>query len=289
MKIFKKVIRLLIEEVCSLSLLIKYKLTGEKYIRVKYFKAVKNWGDILNVYLIENVTGMKVLHHPLGYKPHLLGIGSVIASANSKSVIWGSGLMYEKQTPKSIPLSIHSVRGPKTKDRLESLGINVPEVYGDPCVILKKYFNPKNIEKKYKLGVIPHYVDKDNENLDVLLSHEDVKFIDIQQEIEPFLVELLECENIASSSLHGMIASDTYNIPNCRLIFGDGVVGGSFKFDDYHLGIGVSEYNVIDMNIADVSDIDGIISKCTLKNIPYEVVEKIATAAGDIELITKAK
>ena len=287
MKIIKKIVRLLIEEICSLIILLKYKITGVKYVRVKYFKAVKNWGDILNVYLIENVSGMKVLHHPLGYKPHLLGIGSVIASANSKSIIWGSGLMYETQSPKSVPLEIHSVRGPKTRNKLEALGINVPEVYGDPCVILKKYFNPKNIDKKYTLGVIPHYVDKNDERLTTLAKRSDVKIIDIQQEIESFILELLECENIASSSLHGMIAADTYNIPNCRLVFSDGVVGGSFKFDDYHLGIGHDEYSVVNMNAADIPNLDYIVNECKLKSVPDEVVLNIIAAASKIDLISK--
>lgn len=91
--------------------------------------------------------------------------------------------------------------------------------------------------KKFKYGLIPHHVDKNNSNLKKWLERDDVLFIDIQQDIEPFIDQLLSCEKIISSSLHGLIASDSYSIPNIHVIFSDKLLGGQFKFDDYALGI----------------------------------------------------
>ncbi len=277
--VISKVFRLLAEFFHSKLNELKH---GKNFIRVKYFKHVKNWGDELNVYLIEKVTNMKVVHHPLGQNKHLLGIGSVIGSANRNSIIWGSGLIRETQEPKNRPLKICSVRGPKTRKILLDRGIDCPEIYGDPCLVLKKFYNPNGVIKKYKLGVVPHYVDKNNPIVSLLSKSELVSIIDIQQDIEPFIDRILECESIISSSLHGMIAADTYGIPNAKLELSDKVAGGAFKFDDYHLGIGVIDYPIISADILSAlikdGNIDKIVEMCLFKSISDEQVNKILSA-----------
>jgi pyruvyltransferase len=65
--------------------------------------------------------------------------------------------------------------------------------------------------------------------------------IRITQDVETFIDEILECEFIASSSLHGLIASDSYGIPNVRLKISDQIIGGDFKFEDYYEGVSISK------------------------------------------------
>ena len=59
------------------------------------------------------------------------------------------------------------------------------------------------------------------------------QIIDVCSGTEKFVDEILECENIISSSLHGLIAADAYGIPNARVNVSNKLIGGDFKFKDY--------------------------------------------------------
>ena len=97
------------------------------------------------------------------------------------------------------------------------------------------------VKKKYKIGIIPHYVDLQNplvenfvkDNNDVLLIN--MKNYGNWHEIPD---KINECDLILSSSLHGLIISDSYNIPNVWISFSDGLIGGGkFKFLDYFASV----------------------------------------------------
>ena len=251
MKALKKFIRNL--EYSLKSILLK------DYLAVDYAVKRNNFGDILNKYLIESITNKKILRVSSFYydKKHLLAIGSILNRATSKSIIWGAGFIEENSKTLGTPYEVLAVRGPKTRQRLIELGISCPEVYGDPALLIPEYYNPK-IETQYKLGIIPHYVDKDHISL---ASLEDISIlvIDICNP-NPLKVidQLLSCKNIASSSLHGLIVSDAYGIPNVRVKFSEKITGGDFKFEDYYLSINqeITEPIRIENNL----DINAVIS-----------------------------
>src|SRR5690606_5814540 len=57
--------------------------------------------------------------------------------------------------------------------------------------------------------------------------------LDIESPIEELVDRVCECEVIASSSLHGLIVADAYEIPRVWLKLSDNILGGEFKFLDY--------------------------------------------------------
>ena len=78
--------------------------------------------------------------------------------------------------------------------------IQCPEVYGDPALLYPRFYNP-SIQKKYKYGIVPHYVDWDNEIIEKFKNREDegIKVINILNEnVNQFVDEVLECEIILS-------------------------------------------------------------------------------------------
>lgn len=228
----------------------------KKSIPVDYSAQQNNFGDILNPIIVEYVSGLKVKKVASKYytKRYLMAIGSILHRANKKALVWGSGFIKENSMIHDTPNNILAVRGPKTRNRLLELGIKCPEIYGDPALLISDYYKPK-IGKKYKLGIIPHYIDKKSTYLNNFTRSEDISIIDVQNS-NPLLVinKILECECIASSSLHGMIVSDSYNIPNVWIKITDGITGSSFKFHDYFLTTNRDQYEPIQLNHSTTTD-----------------------------------
>lgn len=207
-------------------------------------KVVKknNFGDDLNIWLLYSLSGAKVLNHKYlaQNKPFVLPIGSIINMAcKNNAIIWGSGVMYPDEPLKERPLKVLAVRGKLTREYLLKHNIDCPEVYGDPALLLPLVYKPKII-KKFKYGIIAHWKDEqDNEYGDLQKILPSVKLISLTnyKNWKGVIKEFLECECILSSSLHGLIISDAYKIPNLWIEFSKPVGGNRFKFFDYYSSV----------------------------------------------------
>jgi pyruvyltransferase len=222
----------------NLKALREVKDSGQPYQSIRYFNAVANWGDHINPYIIEKMTGKTVIQSTFGWTEHLLAVGSVLRNANRNSIVWGSGFISSTSKPRAKPKKIAAVRGPLTGQRLTDLGYTNPQVYGDPALLMPRFYNPQ-VAKEHKVGLVAHYAEKDDAVVEYLISL-GLHPVDIQLPVEPFIDELCKCETIVSSSMHGLIAADAYGIPNRWLRLSDKLVGGEFKFQDYYGGIGVA-------------------------------------------------
>ena len=231
------------------SLLKEYLSSDNEEITIIWCKS-DNVGDNITPYIYDKLKNRSYTEYK-GY--NIIATGSIIEWSNTNSIVWGTGAISNTiKLDKVNPHKIISVRGPLTRDRLLEVGIECPNVYGDPGLILSKIYNP-NIEKKYKYGVIPHFIDLNKSIVGKLTSYlSNTKLIRIDHKnVEKFINEILECENLISSSLHGMIIGDSYGVPNVAVKFGNNVTGGQFKFNDYLLSVNrsVDNYlNIIDGN-----------------------------------------
>ena len=60
--------------------------------------------------------------------------------------------------------------------------------------------------------------------------------------IESLIDEIVQCDLIVSSSLHGIVFSHAYGIPAYHIEFKDFFKNGNFKFKDYYSGFEGLEY-----------------------------------------------
>lgn len=207
-------------------------------IHAFWFRRRPNFGDFLTPLILEKLLGFT----PVYAEPRhaqLASTGSILhlLPPDFNGIILGSGLIQEQRMDFSAA-TVLAVRGALTRQLLA-----LPEAIplGDPGLLVNLMVTPRR-EKKYVLGIVPHYVDKADPRL-CAIQHRyssEVKIIDVQRHPGKVLDDIAGCEYILSSSLHGLIVADAYNIPNQWLTLSNDVIGGGFKFHDYYSALGQS-------------------------------------------------
>lgn len=218
-------------------------------------KTKENYGDLLGKYLVEKISGKEVVWtKPTKFSlkdlfsPIYVTIGSILTNVNHKCIVWGSGIVSKAYPVKKAKFL--AVRGPQTRKHLINKGYEVPEIYGDPGLLLPKHYNPK-IEKEYALGIVPHYRDF-NKVKDFYKNDSNILLIDLMtNDVEDTTNAFLKCERIVSSSLHGVIIAHAYGIPAVWQKFSDDVFGDDIKYQDYFESVQIPSYKpeVIDTKI----------------------------------------
>jgi len=102
-----------------------------------------------------------------------------------------------------------------------------------PC-----YAPPQTGRKRYKLGIIPHYVDYKAVKALPIAQDPRVLVIDLKtRDVDGVLRQLWQCERTVSSSLHGVIISVAYGIPTRWAMLGNKLFGNNVKFFDFFLSL----------------------------------------------------
>ena len=253
-------------------------------MNILWFDGKKNMGDLIGPWLASNIMNIKI--NKKSYRGNnSVGLCGSILEVNKCKTHWGTGLLKEVKLSKDK--DIRAVRGPLTRrccvksgyDEKRSEGINI---CCDPGLAVPRFYNPEVMkEKKYKLGIIPHYVDKDFMNRYLEEASENgidtsmITIIDIQTDVEDFVDRLLECESTISSSLHGIILSVAYGIPTRWVKMGNRLAGTGLKFYDFYLSLTRKEIGGEELN-----KYVELVTKYINKNITKEEVVNEAEDIG---------
>ena len=247
--------------------------------RIRHF----NLGDDLNFYLLSELSGKKVIAYNAFFHkdiPNIMAIGSVIDwLGNQESIVWGSGFLIpasdntKQSKSRQIRLKrVAACRGEKTRTCLANFGIDCPSVYGDPALLLPFIYFPSVKRVKGRVGIIPHYKDLKNVNVVRLMKEfgDHAILIKVQgyRSWKEIVLQMLSCEYILSSSLHGLILSDAYGIPNQWVSFSELLAGGEFKFNDYYSSVR-KEGKVVKVS-ADTATNDLLCYKSSYKKIVFD-------------------
>lgn len=212
-------------------------------VNLIYFKDKSvngNFGDELSKFITEKLINhdkYELVYNNNNINTNIVCIGSYLHMAKDNSYVFGSGV----RTPNNIErghkynnLHVTAVRGPLTRKFLKDVKkIHVPEIYGDPALLLPHLYTPKNIlELNNKIGIVPHksnyikYINKIDTTKFYLINPTD--------KWENVINYIFSCKYIISSSLHGLICADAYDKPNLWLDEYK-LNEGDFKFKDYFL------------------------------------------------------
>lgn len=209
----------------------------------------------------------------------IVAIGSVISWYNNPNIIvWGAGMI--QNNAKIHPADFRAVRGRYTLNRLNELGYNTAQtVLGDPALLLPVIFPLQESKKKYKIGIIPHYIHYAEIKKQAI--NEEVLVINLLDPIEKILKEIMSCELTLSSSLHGVIVSHAYGIPSLWTDFEnldlENLAGDGIKFADYFSSVSLPGYQSI--SIAFPLELQA------LEDLKLKHMDKILPNAKDIHNI----
>ena len=206
--------------------------------------AQQNFGDYLSPLIVEMVSGKKVIYAE-PRNADMIAIGSILSRERKargmllkrKLHIWGSG------TDKASRVfsghhTYHAVRGKITQSQVAKL--QQSPVFGDPGLLVDQLYDGKNKpQKRYGLGIIPHFVDQKDPRVEALLSLPHTKLINVFSPVEQVVSEIRQCEFVLSSSMHGLIVAASFGIPNRRMPLSSGIIS-DLKLDDYYSAVGLT-------------------------------------------------
>jgi len=258
-----------------------------------------NVGDALSPVIVALCASLGVTRIPSSSRtPRMAAVGTIGHGLEGGEVcFWGTGCSPHRN-PSALPdareayrppagtlIRIAATRGPLS-EHLLSGGRGGPRVYGDPVWLLPRFYRP-TIAKKWKLGVILHlseltdrdYVahpDPRHERYRVPASlGRDIRLINTVTrlgvgDLKDRVDEILACERIVSTSLHGMVFAESYGIP-C-LYFGTGRVpaglvtadaipesGIDARIIDLYSGLGLARFDLFNHERSIATDWESVI------------------------------
>lgn len=207
----------------------------KKYLKINYVPGA-NIGDNVFPYMVykENIPftwSSHVEHEKIISTGSIIGVGS-----NKDTIIWGSGIINQntKMHPEAIPVL--------ARGKYSAVACNNPDLpLGDPAIALPHFYKGKRKSSNGKIAIVPHMIDHDK--LVKFLNDNNVsndRYVIIppngtyySDRYEKFIDDMISCDKVISTSLHGLIIANAYGIPSAWWRFGNNLMGDDIKFPDY--------------------------------------------------------
>ncbi len=167
----------------------------------------------------------------------MLAVGSILHFAPEGATVWGSGANVHEGLEREYPatLDVRAVRGPRTAEFLRNRGITVPDVYGDPALLLPELFPGRfKAMGEIEVGIVPNWADLDR------FRGSKLPIIDPMRSWNVCVEDILKCRFVLCSSLHGLIIAESYGIPARYVRVSD--QEGTFKYRDYYESTGRPDF-----------------------------------------------
>lgn len=233
-----------------------------------------NWGDKLNPVLIELLSNKKVISRldilPGASRTTYVCIGSSLGSTRKNEVVWGHGFMSHEVSVKDRAREFLAVRGPLSYEKLRHAGKYCPPVFGDPALLVPKFFSPAP-SKTYDLGIVRQFHHQHCKLRGVEGFRGSVLNVNIRGGIREVISAITSCRIVLSSSLHGIICAHAYGVPAAWVHFADGKPLDYYKFRDYFESVGIQ--GSVPITMTTVRDIDQAVATSVAPNVDARVAD----------------
>ena len=271
----------MIEKLAAATQLATFFVRPERRLLGFYYDQHPNVGDVLNVDLADRLLDKELVMLPgMRHLPHVLMVGSILGQMNKNSIVWGSGVLSPEIFDQCHGLgTILAVRGRLTKGLIEKkFDVQLDCPLGDPGLLLPRvYPMPQRSEKQ--VGIIPHLLDESSDWVRAMCE-QGAKLVSVSLPPEQFVDALADCSAVISSSLHGLILADAYNIPNIRFSLPNPIPGGDFKFDDYYSAttVPLANEDTIRVEPDDTRRLVDLIAGARVKPYAFDLDDLLAAA-----------
>ena len=246
-------------------------------VNIDYWDESNNLGDTLSPIIVEYMLkqqGLSLTQNVSG-KKHLYAVGSVLTAGIQDATVWGSGVLNAKLTYRleKRKLDVRAVRGPVTRAILMDYGYSVPEIYGDPAIIMPEIYKAVPLKNRKKYGLITHKDYILNEKYE---ENEIARLNICTDDYQDFLNRLVSVDVVISSSLHGIILAETYGVPAILLKPQVDII----KYYDYYYSTGRINFPIAEsieqamlIKPAELPELDDIRKKLKM-SFPYDIYGK---------------
>lgn len=135
----------------------------------------------------------------------------------------------------------------------EQIGWAVPEVYGDPALLLPRLYTP-HLANQGKVAFTPHGTHQKYFTQNV---RGDVNLVNVRADFRDVVDSIAGARAVVSTSLHGLIVAQAYGTPWIWLRISDHPLwGADFKFDDFFSTLVEDGIAKRDVSVADLPSVD---------------------------------
>ncbi|MFG6446524.1 polysaccharide pyruvyl transferase family protein [Microbacterium sp. P07] len=193
-------------------------------------KGFNNFGDLLGPLIVRRLHDQLSLGRQIGKSPRLLAVGSIMRLGHAGDVVWGSGINGKSVDFAQFPvMDVRAVRGPLTAEVLRSFGNEVPNVFGDPALLIPRLWSDEELGIRRGTGgvvLMPNY----NDARSWPSSAVDPRGNPLEK-----IRILASAERVVASSLHAIVIAEAYNVPAVLVTSSK---ERPFKYEDYYEGTG---------------------------------------------------
>ncbi|MBO9449798.1 polysaccharide pyruvyl transferase family protein [Tropicibacter sp. R16_0] len=209
-------------------------------LRLHWWKAVPNFGDVLSALVVAQVSGRPVAH--AGPKNcEMVAIGSLLQvvrrnfsearPGREKPVVWGTGLLHPVPKDFLPNVDMALVRGPVTA---ALLGLKTRR-FGDAGLLVADLIDDVP-SKQDRVALVPHHSQMDDPDLHALVAREPaLDLVDPRGDALEVCRRIASSRHVIASSLHGLIVADAFGVPSTWLSPGE---QSHLKYHDYAASVG---------------------------------------------------
>ncbi|MCF4122239.1 polysaccharide pyruvyl transferase family protein [Antribacter sp. KLBMP9083] len=196
-------------------------------------RRTNNFGDLLGPLVVKALCERESLAWPPSRPGRLFSVGSVLHLARDGDVVWGSGVngKVDPAAHRFSHLDVRAARGPRTRAFLRTRGVDVPEVFGDPALLLPQLvpaLREWSASKTRQVTAVPNLNEWH-------LWRSAPAVLSPRANVWHCLRTIAASERVIASSLHGIVVAEALGIPATLIA---SPIESPFKYHDYFEGTG---------------------------------------------------